>query len=54
MPLTEWYLTIATFMLHEFHLSLKKFEKSNLLKIILQIGQDIRSSQVNPYTCLFL
>lgn len=50
MPLTEWYLTISTFMLHEFHLSLKKFEKSNLLKIVLQISQDIRSSQVNPYT----
>ena len=50
MPLTEWYLTVSTFMLHEFHLSLKKFEKSNLLKIVLQISQDIRSSQVNPYT----
>ena len=49
MPLTEWYLKIATFMLHEFHLSLKKFKKRNLLKIILQIGQDICSSQVNPY-----
>ena len=49
MPLTEWYLKIATFMLHEFHLSLKKFKKRTLLKIILQIGQDICSSQVNPY-----
>lgn len=27
MPLTEWYLKIAAFMLHEFHLSLKNLRK---------------------------